>query len=209
MSVKLHLGCGKRYLPGWIHVDLVDFPHIDYKLNAADLNIFSDESVDEIYACNLLEHFTRSEIPNVIAEWARVLKCKSNLSSGGILRLSVPDFEASILHYNEYHDLAVLESNFVGGQKDKYDFHYFQFDFTLLKTLLENAGFENIQRYDWRDFLPDGFDDYSRTYLPHMDFEHGRLMVLNITAEKIKNVSAEESNSQITLGMRSRGLIKD
>lgn len=210
MALKLHLGCGKRYLPGWTHIDLVDFPHIDYQRNAADLSIFEDGSVDEIYACNLLEHFTRSEIPKVLAEWARVLKCREKEDSpktGGILRLSVPDFEASVAHYLQYHDLAILESNFVGGQKDKFDFHYYQFDFALMKTLLENIGFGNVQRYDWRDFLPEGFDDYSRCYLPHMDFENGRLMVLNVTAEKLWNIS--EFNAQLTLGMRSRGIIKD
>ena len=26
---KLHLGCGKVYIPGFIHVDLMDFDHID------------------------------------------------------------------------------------------------------------------------------------------------------------------------------------
>lgn len=214
MALKLHLGCGKRYLPGWTHIDLADFPHIDYKQNAADLSNFKDGSVDEIYACNLLEHFNRFEVPRVLAEWARVLRCRPQISEsqnfpamGGILRLSVPDFEASVAHYLEHHDLAVLESNFIGGQKDKYDFHYYQFDFSLLEKLLNNFGFSNVQRYDWRDFLPDGFDDYSRCYLPHMDFEHGRLMVLNITAEKVRSVV--DYDSSITLGMRSRGLIRD
>jgi len=208
MELRLHLGCGKRYLPGWTHIDLADFPHIDHRQNASDLSNFADNSVDEIYACNLLEHFNRFEVPRVLAEWSRVLKCRTPLGeAGGILRLSVPDFEASVAHYLEHHDLAILESNFIGGQKDKYDFHYYQFDFALLERLLKNVGFANVQRYDWRDFLPEGFDDYSRCYLPHMDFEHGRLMVLNITAEKIRNVT--DYDTQITLGMRNRGLIKD
>ena len=64
-----------------------------------------------------------------------------------------------------------------------------------------------MQRYDWRDFLPDGFDDYSRCYLPHMDFEHGQLMVLNVTAEKIEHVT--DYDKSLTLGMRNRGLVKD
>lgn len=212
MNLKLHLGCGKRYLPGWTHIDLADFPHIDYRQNAADLSNFADGSVDEIYACNLLEHFNRFEVPKVLAEWARVLKCREQkpdgtISQGGIIRLSVPDFEASVKHYLEHHDLAVLESNFIGGQKDQYDFHYYQFDFALLEKLLKNVGFSNMQRYDWRDFLPDGFDDYSRCYLPHMDFEHGQLMVLNVTAEKVKHVT--EYDGSLTLGMRNRGLIQD
>ena len=29
--MKLHLGCGNRYLSGYAHIDLADYPHIDYK----------------------------------------------------------------------------------------------------------------------------------------------------------------------------------
>jgi|GEM_PF-3399702 len=38
-KIQLHLGCGKRYIPGFIHVDLSDYPHIDYKHNIKDLSI--------------------------------------------------------------------------------------------------------------------------------------------------------------------------
>ena len=59
-----------------------------------------------------------------------------------------------------------------------------EFDFPYLKEQLEEAGFADVGRYDWREFLPDGYDDYSRSYLPHMDFENGRLMSLNVKARK-------------------------
>jgi len=52
--------------------------------------------------------------------------------------------------------------------------------------LLEKAGFTNISTYDWREFLPDDYDDYSRAYLPHMDFDSGRLMSLNMVARKAR-----------------------
>lgn len=74
----------------------------------------------------------------------------------------------------------------VGGQKDDYDWHGMIFDFELMKQGLEEAGFQNVRRYDWRktDIGKMEFDDFSQAYLPHMDKEHGRLMSLNVEAEK-------------------------
>jgi hypothetical protein len=49
---------------------------------------------------------------------------------------------------------------------------------------LEKYGFHNVERYDWRDFLPSGFDDLSRAYIPHLSFNDGVLMSLNVKAVK-------------------------
>lgn len=72
--MKLHIGCGNRNLPGWKHYDIrkVD-NHINYVGKAEDLSQFPDNSVEEIYACHLLEHFGRNEVDNVLKEWNRVL----------------------------------------------------------------------------------------------------------------------------------------
>ena len=58
------------------------------------------------------------------------------------------------------------------------------YDFNSLKFILEKTGYENIRLYNWKTFLPADYDDYSRAYLPHMDFENGRLMSLNVIATK-------------------------
>ena len=61
--MKLHIGCGEKYLPGWKHLDARKFPHVDYVTNKLDkLDMFADNSVEEIYACHVLEHFTRLEM---------------------------------------------------------------------------------------------------------------------------------------------------
>jgi hypothetical protein len=36
MDIKLHLGCWHRYIPGFIHIDLCDMEHIDYKSSIDD-----------------------------------------------------------------------------------------------------------------------------------------------------------------------------
>lgn len=72
--MKLHIGCGDKYLPGYKHLDIIDREHIDYITNADDLSMIEDETVDEIYACHVLEHFDRNNINNVLLEWNRVIK---------------------------------------------------------------------------------------------------------------------------------------
>ena len=72
--MKLHLGCGKRYLEGFIHVDIAEFQHIDYQLPVDDLSTFKSNEADEIYASHVLEYFDRNDVINVLNEWRRVLK---------------------------------------------------------------------------------------------------------------------------------------
>ena len=38
-EIKLHLGCGERYIPNWIHIDQVDMPHIEYVTEVNKLDI--------------------------------------------------------------------------------------------------------------------------------------------------------------------------
>jgi predicted SAM-dependent methyltransferase len=72
--MKLHLGCGKRYIPGYVHIDAVDYPHIDHVASIDNLSFISDLSIEVIYNCHVLEHFKRKEVERVLHEWFRVLK---------------------------------------------------------------------------------------------------------------------------------------
>ncbi|PYQ00216.1 MAG: methyltransferase, partial [Acidobacteria bacterium] len=71
--MKLHLGCGKRYIPGFVHVDVADLPHIDHRGDVRSLPMFKDESTELVYACHVLEYFDRVEVVDVLREWHRVL----------------------------------------------------------------------------------------------------------------------------------------
>ena len=60
--MKLHIGCGERFLPGFKHLDVRKYPHVDYVSRAEDLSMFEDNSIEEIYACHVLEHFPRTAL---------------------------------------------------------------------------------------------------------------------------------------------------
>ena len=71
--MKLHIGAGEKFLPGYKHMDVINRPHIDYVGDVRNLSFLEDSSVDEIYACHVLEHINRPETVNVLTEWYRVL----------------------------------------------------------------------------------------------------------------------------------------
>lgn len=170
------------FIPGFVHVDLADYPHIDYRWDLRDLSMFKSESVDLIYCSHALQYFDRLQAYVALREWYRVLK------NNGILRVAVPDFEAIVKVYKKYGDLehrgilGPLYGKMVRGNIEIY--HKTVYDFDSLKKLLELVGFRKVKRYDWRETIHKDYDDQSQAYIPHMDKENGLLISLNVEAVK-------------------------
>lgn len=176
--MKLHLGCGRRYIPGFIHIDAVDYSHVDHVTTIDNLSFIPDNSVELIYNCHVLEHFKRRDVGRVLREWHRVLR------PGGTLRISVPDFAKICEVYQKFGQLDLVIGPLFGRQDYLYNIHYNVFDFATLSRVLENAGFVNVRRYDWRETEHADVDDFSQAYIPHMDKENGILISLNVECEK-------------------------
>ena len=177
--IKLHLGCGNVHLPGFVNVDINPGEAVDLVCDIRQLP-YEANSVQEIYACAVIEHFGRREWESVLAHWV------SLLSKGGIIRISTTDFESCANHYIKHRDLSLLQGLLIGGQKDRWDWHGVVFDFEMLSTALKRLGLKKIKKYDWRDTILHDLkiDDYSQAYLPHMEKETGKLMVLNVEGQK-------------------------
>lgn len=177
-EINLHLGCGNVIIPNFINVDIRPIKGIDIVDDISVLNKFDNNSVNLIYACHVLEHFGRYEYINVLTTWYKILK------PGGKLRLSIPNFEEIVNHYNDTKNLKELIGLLYGGQTHKYNYHYYTWDFNSIKQDLEKIGFKIVYKYDWKTTEHKNIDDFSQAYLPHMDKENGRLMSLNIEAIK-------------------------
>jgi len=181
-KLKLHLGCGKRYLPGFVHIDRADFPHIDFRCGADSLPMFESGAAELIYASHMLEYFDRFEARRVLEEWKRVL------SPGGLLRLAVPDFEALAEIYFQNKKLDAILGPLYGRMEiagtATVIYHKTVYDFESLRHLLEEAGFGDVRRYDWRETIHRIVDDHSQAYIPHMDKDHGKLISLNVESRK-------------------------
>lgn len=182
--MKLHLGCGKRNFPGWINIDLADLPHIHYHSSIDDLSMFDDETVELIYSSHTLEYFDREQVSQVLLEWNRVLK------KNATLRLAVPDFDALLKIYNDTGELNNILGPLYGrmeidtAEENIIIYHKTTYNFASLKSVLEANGFTNVKRYDWRKTEHANFDDHSQAYFPHMQKRSGKLISLNIEADK-------------------------
>ena len=178
---KLHVGCGRIYIPGFLHIDIQPAPHIDMVSEADNLTSIEDESVELLYACHILEHYDRWHYKKALGEWLRVLK------PGGVLRLSVPDFQACVEIYAKI-GLVNGPSSIIGlvcgGQRGPFDFHKMVFDRPSLSKALTDTGFNTIRDLDWRTTEHAQVDDYSQAYVPHLDKENGKQMSLNVEAVK-------------------------
>jgi len=178
-QIKLHIGPGKRNWPGWINIDIANFPHIHYH----DIKRlpFKDNSVDLIYSSHMIPYFDREEIIPILQEWKRILK------PSGILRLAVTNFEMVVKLYNS--DRYKLQS-FLGPLFGRIDvngdkiYHKTVYDYDSLKKLLEDCGFSNVRWWDWKQVDHGKWDDHSQAFLPKMDKENGFLISLNMEGEK-------------------------
>jgi predicted SAM-dependent methyltransferase len=185
-NLKIHLGCGKRYLPGFIHIDIDKHPHIDHYSNIDKLPMLKNNSVGLIYTCHAFEYYDREQAKEVLREWHRVLKTK------GVLRIAVPDFEKIVEVYKTYKDiehqgiLGPLFGKWEINKKNKKPeciYHKTTYDFKSLKNILKENGFTNIVKYNADEVLPKNYDDYSKAYIPHMD-KNGIHISLNLEATK-------------------------
>jgi len=120
---RLHLGFGNIKLESFCNVDALETIAADVIDDIRVLSRFTNGSAKEIYACQVLERFSREEVQPLLKRWLEVL------APGGVLRISVPDIDQIFCIY--YKNLAYFRSRGVapwieliyGGQSTHYDFH--------------------------------------------------------------------------------------
>lgn len=180
--IKLNLGSAGVKIPGFLSVDAVYQPGVDIVEDIRFLRSFEENSVSLLYASAVCEHLSRWENKSVFQRWFNILK------PGGEVRISVPGWEEVVKHYQRHHDLRILIGFLYGGQDNmwKTNEHHYIWDFKTMKEDLEFVGFRNIEKYDWRETEVGKYniDDYSQSYLPHLQKDTGTLMHLNVRGYK-------------------------
>jgi SAM-dependent methyltransferase len=101
--LKLNIGCGKIAIPDFLGVDRVKSPSVDIVWDLFKTPWpFEDESVDEVYAGHIVEHFHEPSQP--VLEIHRILK------TGGRVTIRVPYGLAGL--YDPFHYHAFNERSF-------------------------------------------------------------------------------------------------
>ena len=130
--MKLHLGCGDKYWPGFVNVDLETG---DVKSDVRKLPQ-EDGSASEIHAVHLFEHLYRWETAEVLKEWKRVLK------PNGKLALELPCLDKILSLPDRKKQLYGLYGD--PGYKNVWMTHKWCWSKDELKSELVSAGFDFV-----------------------------------------------------------------
>jgi SAM-dependent methyltransferase len=148
--MKLHLGCGEKYLEGYVNIDFPDSEQsviktkadVYYK-NMSELS-YPDNSVDEIRSHHLFEHFTRAQALKLIARWRRWLK------PGGLLVIETPDFTTSATLFvgsSSVKRRFELARHIYGSQEAGWADHKDFWDTYKFSFVFKKFGFKKIKIY--------------------------------------------------------------
>jgi predicted SAM-dependent methyltransferase len=153
--LRIQIGSGSNRLSGWLNTDLTK--QGEYFLNASDLRVIPDGSVDVIYAEQIVEHLELHEAAGFLKQAFGKLKKR------GIIRISTPDLQELASNYAERTDLneSLVRMMLDKGNNSHGDHasaslnvwfyswgHKFIFDEPTLTDLMKASGFSNIKRFE-------------------------------------------------------------
>ncbi len=158
VGLKIHLGAGPINIQGWVSIDARQAPHIHLRSEGFALNEFADGAISEIYMCHVLEHFSFEETGNILRNFHKKLKV------GGVLRLSVPDFDRLVTVYQANgNNLELIKFALMGGQDYAHNFHKCVFNHGTLAELLAACGFEHMTEWNTLEEFGVHLGDWSET----------------------------------------------
>lgn len=157
---KLHLGCGKNILDGWLNTDVLSRRRDVRYLDVTKRFPFSNtDEFDYVFSEHLIEHIPLSGGLAMLGECCRILKL------GGKIRITTPDLAFLINICRE--DKSAIESEYIAWVAERLppppafgqlpeslivnDFmrnwgHQFIYDERTLSLALQSAGFSDITR---------------------------------------------------------------
>lgn len=173
---RLHVGCGRVRLEGWLNLDIQDLPGVDQVVDVSRGLHF--EGVEAVYAEHFLEHL---DLDHAITFLCDVQRC---LEPGGVLRLSTPNLDwVWETHYSTHSDPELRR---LQGLRLNRAFHGWRHRFLWNRPLLGDAlvacGLRDLAWCRYGESEREAFRGLERheTYQDRPDLPH----VLIVEAEK-------------------------
>jgi predicted SAM-dependent methyltransferase len=155
-EIFVHIGCGECNDERFINVDARAMPHVHYVTQNIELAQFSLNSIDLIYACHILEHVSHRKLAKTLSSWY------SHLKAGGVLRISIPDFDKMIEIYNDQEkNIHSIKNPLLGGQEYGFNYHFSIFNKKYIASILIECGFTDIKEWDPATAKYYSFDDWA------------------------------------------------
>jgi len=144
--MKLNIGCGNWRPEGYTTYDMYD-PTADVQGDARKLP-YADNSIEEILASHLLEHFDFKEAFAVLTEWKRVL------IPNGKLILELPNLEGICKKFTDSPaERLPLYTQIFGNPWLPGHAHLFGYTPEQLLWTLQTVGFKDIIRMPIQRYL--------------------------------------------------------
>jgi predicted SAM-dependent methyltransferase len=147
--IKLHLGCGQKYLDGYVNIDFPLNEHSLQTKSVADEHhdistlAYPAKSIKEIRLHHVLEHFDRPTASALMASW------NSWLQINGIFHIEVPDFEktakSAVSFYTRKNIKKVAIRHLFGSHEAHWAIHAEGYSKWMLRDLFECFGFSLIK----------------------------------------------------------------
>jgi len=160
---KLHIGCGEKYLDGWVNTDGYEEHGADLYFDFSKPFPLEGNSFDAIVSQHAIEHTNYAGGINFLKESFRVLK------PGGKARISCPDLELVIKNYVKSKETKKLEYADTWDNWNKLDYrtacqhineiisgwgHQYVYDFEDMEMKMREIGFVNIKKKSDTDMDP-------------------------------------------------------
>jgi hypothetical protein len=173
---RLHVGCGRVRLEGWLNLDVQNLPGVDLVVDVSRGLHFHD--VEAVYAEHFLEHL---DLDLALAFLEDVHRC---LRAGGVLRLSTPNLDW--VWETHYSTSTPPDLRRVQGLRLNRAFHGWRHRFLWNRDLLGDAlaacGYRDLRWCRYGESAREVFRglEHHDTYEDRPDLPH----VLIVEAEK-------------------------
>lgn len=139
--MKLNLGCGDRYVPGWVNVDWPGSPHPrDVTADLTRELPWGLCTIAAAYAGHLLEHLTPGAC---LALLERLLPC---MVPGGDIMIVGPDIDRAeaMIEAGTFQPTHTLQELKYGGHRWHGDAHLWDCNTPAVMGLLTKAGWADV-----------------------------------------------------------------